>query len=63
MISVTTLTNKRKIVGTGYYNCTVADKLVFAGFLHQDALLDALKNNGYLEEDEEDEDGNDEEEI
>lgn len=41
-------------IGTGYYDCSVADKLVFAGFLQQDALVDALKANGYLEEDEED---------
>lgn len=49
-------------VGNGYYNCCVADKLVFAGFLQQDAMLDALKNNGYLEDDEEDEDAYGEEE-
>lgn len=41
-------------IGTGYYNCSVADKLTFAGFLQHDAVLDSLKNNGYLEEDEED---------
>ena len=42
-------------IGTGYFDCSVADKLLFAGFLQQDAMLDTLKNNGYLEEDEEDE--------
>lgn len=41
-------------VGNGYWNCTVADKLVFAGFLQQDSMLDTLKANGYLEEDGED---------
>ena len=48
-------------VGSGYYNSTVADKILFAGFLQQDAMLDTLKNNGYLEEDEEDEDYGEEE--
>lgn len=41
-------------VGTGYYDCSVADKLLFSGFLQQDAMLDTLEANGYLEEDEED---------
>lgn len=44
-------------VGTGYYNCSVADKLLFAGFIHQDAMLDTLQANGYIE-DEEDENEN-----
>lgn len=38
--------------GTGYYECSVADKLLFAGFLQQDAMFDALKANGYIEDDE-----------
>lgn len=42
-------------VGTGYYECSVADKILFAGFLQQDAMIDTLQANGYLEEDEEDE--------
>lgn len=42
-------------VGTGYYECSVADKILFAGFLQQDAMIDTLQVNGYLEEDEEDE--------
>lgn len=41
-------------LGTGYFDCSVADKLLFSGILQQDAMLDTLKNNGYLEEDEED---------
>lgn len=40
-------------IGTGYYNCSVADKLVFAGFLQQDAMLDAMKVNGYIPDDDE----------
>lgn len=43
-------------VGTGYFDCAVGDKILFAGFLQQDAMIDTLANNGYLEEDEEDED-------
>lgn len=42
-------------IGTGYYNCSVADKLVFAGFLQQDAMLDSLRANGYIPDDEDDE--------
>lgn len=45
-------------IGTGYYECSVADKLLFAGFLQQDAMLDAMRINGYIEDDEEDEDEN-----
>lgn len=52
--------------GTGYYECSVADKLLFAGFLQQDAMLDTMKVNGYIpedEEDEEDEDADEQEEM
>lgn len=41
-------------IGSGYWNCTVADKLLFAGFLQQDAMIDTMKANGYLPDDEED---------
>lgn len=41
-------------IGTGYWDCAVGDKILFAGFLQQDAMLDTLKNNGFLEEDDED---------
>ena len=40
-------------VHTGYFDCSVADKLLFAGFLNQDAMLDTMINNGYLEDDDE----------
>lgn len=40
-------------IGTGYWNASVADKTLFAGILQQDAMLDTLRNNGYLEEDDE----------
>ena len=42
-------------IGTGYYECSVADKLLFAGYLQQDAMIDTLQINGYIEDDEEDE--------
>ena len=42
-------------IGTGYYDCSAADKLVFAGFLQQDAMFDAMKANGYIPDDEDDE--------
>lgn len=43
-------------VGSGYYNASMTDKLVFAGFIQQDAMLDTLVVNGFVEEDtEEDE--------
>ena len=41
-------------IGTGYWNASVADKLMFAGFIQQDAMLDTMKMNGYLPDDEED---------
>lgn len=41
-------------IGSSYWQTTVADKLLFAGFLQQDAMIDTLKVNGYLPEDEED---------
>lgn len=41
-------------VGTGYYDCSVADKFLFAGFIQQDAMIDTLVANGMLEDDEED---------
>lgn len=43
-------------VGSGYWHCSVADKLVFAGFLQQDAMLDTMKVNGYIPDDEDNED-------
>lgn len=43
---------------TGYYECSVSDKILFAGYLQQDATLDALRANGLVpdEDDEEDTD-------
>lgn len=42
-------------IGTGYYDCSVADKILFAGFLQQDAMLDTMRANGYVDDDEDDE--------
>lgn len=51
-------------IGTGYWNCSVADKLLFAGFIQQDAMLDSMRANGYIpdDEDETEEDTTDEQE-
>lgn len=37
-------------VGTDYYNASVADKLLFAGYLQQDAMIDVLQVNGYIDD-------------
>lgn len=50
-------------VGTGYYNCSVGDKILFAGFIQHDAMRDTLIADGYLEDDEEDEDDDEQEEV
>lgn len=41
-------------VGTGYYDCSVADKLLFAGLIQQDAMLDTMRANGYIDDEEDD---------
>ena len=46
-------------IGSGYWNCTVADKLLFAGFLQQDAMIDTMKANGYISDDDEEDDEED----
>ena len=33
---------------TGYYNCNVSDKLLFAGYVNQDAMIDSLHDGGYI---------------
>lgn len=52
-------------VYTSYYEVPMADKLLIAGIINQDAMLDTLINSGYIEddedEDEEDIDGEEEE--
>lgn len=39
-------------VGSSYYNCSVADKVMFAGFVQQDAMIETLKVNGLVPDDE-----------
>ena len=41
---------------TGYYDCSVSDKLLFAGYLNQDAMIETLQVNGYISDDDEDKD-------
>lgn len=53
-------TNDSGDVYTSYYDVAINDKLLIAGVVQQDALLDTLIANGYIqkssENDEEDED-------
>ena len=42
-------------VGTGYWNTTMGDKLLFAGIIQQDAMFDSMEANGMLDLDEDDE--------
>ena len=49
-------------IGTGYYDCSVADKILFAGFLQQDAMLDTMRENGYIDEEEDDDEEDPEDE-
>lgn len=39
-------------VQTGYYNASVHDQLLFAGFLNQDAMIETLKVNGLVQREE-----------
>lgn len=32
-------------VGTGYYQCSMANKLTMAGMMFNDAVMDGIKNN------------------
>lgn len=50
-------------VGTGYWNASMANKLVFSGIIQQDAMLDTLRENGLVPTDEEDEDDYEQEEV
>ena len=40
-------------VGCGYWNASVTDKVLFAGMVQQDAMIDTLQNNGFLDPEEE----------
>lgn len=47
---------------TSYHNVPMQDKLVISGLVQQDATLDMLAANGYLMDEEEDDEGEDTEE-
>lgn len=42
-------------VYTNYYQTSMCDKLLIAGVLQQDAMMDNLYSNGYIKGEEEDE--------
>ena len=44
--------NPEPFIETSYWNTCLGDKLVFAGFLQQDATIDTLKMQGYIPDDE-----------
>lgn len=33
---------------TGYYNCGARDKVVIAGSIHMDAVMDTIRKNGHI---------------
>ena len=43
-----------------YYNATMGDKLMIAGMIQQDAMLDTLEANGYINSMDDDDEGDDE---
>lgn len=49
-------------VYTAYYNAQMTDKLVLAGIINQDAMMDTLEANGVIEYEEDDEEEEDVEE-
>lgn len=46
--------NKNDEIMAGYYNCSIADKILFGGFLSQEAMIDTLYDQGLIEDCEED---------
>ena len=46
----------------GYYNASVADKILMSGLIQQDAMIDTLAENGFINstDDEEETDGEEE---
>ena len=38
---------------TNYHNCTMGDKILYAGILQQEAMLDLLKTNNMLRDEDE----------
>ncbi len=49
-------------VYTNYYELPMAAKVLIAGIINQDAMLDTLINSGYIEDDDEEEEDDAEEE-
>lgn len=45
-----------------YYNATLGDKLLISGLIQQDAMLDTLVANGFINSEDDEEDYNGEEE-
>ena len=49
--------------GSAYFNCNMSTKLLFAGLINQDAMMDTLIANSYIEDedfsDDDDEDDDD----
>ncbi len=37
---------------SGYFNCDIPTKLLYAGYVQQDAMIDTLEANGVIETDE-----------
>ena len=37
-------------IANTYYNCNISDKITFAGYVQQDAMIDTMRINGYLVE-------------
>lgn len=50
-ISVAIVGNDNTIE-TGYWNCTMADKILVSGIIQQDAMLDTLEANADAEDEE-----------
>lgn len=46
-------------VYTNYYELPMADKVLIAGIINQDAMLDTLINSGYIEEEDDEEEEDD----
>jgi hypothetical protein len=49
-------------VYTNYYELSMAAKVLIAGIINQDAMLDTLINSGYIEDDDEEDEEDDVEE-
>lgn len=49
-------------VYANYYELSMAAKILIAGIINQDAMLDTLINSGYIEDDDEEEEDDAEEE-